>query len=171
LPNPAAAKAPAGPEEAETKKVDRPLLANTKNIIDRNLFDPERGATKVGEVASAALQKVRNLVLLGTAVIGDGRYAVFQQPSESPAAKAPQAGQMRLKLGDSFEGFRMSEIQDRRVVFTKGGSQVEVSLDFFRKFDDAKEKVKAPAPVAPRVAPRIPVPRRAAGEGPTKVQE
>jgi hypothetical protein len=146
------------------------LLPDTKNISERNLFDPDRGATKVGEVASGALQKVRSLVLLGTAVIGDSRYAVFQQPSEPPA-KTPQAGQMRLKLGDSFEGFRVSEIQDRRVVFTKEGSKIEVSLDFFRKFEDASEKVKTPAPAPPRVAPRIPVPRRAGGEGPAKAQE
>jgi hypothetical protein len=93
---------------------------------------------------------------------------------KSPATKTPQTGQMRLKLGDSFEGFRMSEIQDRRVVFTKGGSKVEVSLDFFRKFEDArdaKEKVKTATPVPPRIAPRIPVPRRAVGEGPAKAQE
>jgi hypothetical protein len=171
LPKSAAAKAPVGLEEPEAKKVDRPLLANTKNIIDRNLFDPERGAVKVGEVASAALQKVRSLVLLGTAVIGDSRYAVFQQPSESPAAKTPSAGQMRLKVGDSFEGFRVSEIQDRRVIFAKGGSQVEVSLDFFRKFEETKEKAKTTAPVGPRVAPRIPIPRRAAGEAPAKTEE
>jgi hypothetical protein len=171
LPKPAAAKAPAGNEEGPATKADRPLLADAKNIIERNLFDPERGATKVAEVASAALQRIRSLVLLGTAVIGDSRYAVFLQPSESPAVKTPQTGQMRLKLGESFEGFRMSEIQDRRVVFTKGGSQVEVSLDFFRKFDDAREKVKAPAPVPPRIAPRIPIPRRAGGEAPAKEQE
>lgn len=170
MPRSAAAKPPGGSEAGLAKPAERPVLASTKDIVEKNLFDPERGANRSGEVVVGAGQKVRNLILLGTAVIGNSRYAILQQPSDSPG-KAPAAGQIRLKVGDSFEGFRVSEIEDRRVVFAQGASQVEVALDFFRKVEDPRGAMKAPVPARPRIPPRIPVPRReAAGQGSTKAQ-
>ena len=50
---------------------------------------------------------------------------------------------MRLKLGDDLEGYRLAEIADKKVVFTKDAARVEVLLDYFRKVDVA----------APRAAP------------------
>lgn len=61
---------------------------------------------------------------------------------------------MRLKLGDTVEGFKLSEIHDKKVVFTKGSSKVEVALDYFRKIEPTKPVPAAPA--RPGVAPNVP---------------
>lgn len=148
--------------EGPKKEPLRPQVASTKNIIDKNLFDPERGAskTKEAEASSIAVQRIRSMVLLGTAILGNSRYAILQEPSDArpsaARAQAGQPGQLRLKLGDTVEGFKLSEIHEKRVVFTKGASTVEVSLDFFRKFDDAQERLKIPVQTRPGVAPNIP---------------
>lgn len=98
------------------------------------------------------------MVLLGTAILGDVRYAVLRDQVQggNPGQAATTAGQtiMRLRLGDDIEGFKLSDIGDKRVVFTKGPSRVEVLLDYFRK--DAP----VPAAVVPSPAPGQPGVRR-----------
>ena len=155
----------------ETKSAlpQRPVLASTKNIIDKNLFDPERGQgrSKEGEVQSAAVQRIRTMVLLGTAILGNGRYAILQGPSDARPlpGKAPpaQANQIRLKLGDSVEGFKVAEIQEKKIVFERGATKVELALDFMRKFDDPNVRTVAPGAAGGSRAP-TPVPRRVPGE-------
>jgi hypothetical protein len=156
LPKPGKGKE-AAPAEEPKEEPSRIQVANTRNIIEKNLFDPERGAgrTKEAEASSIAMQRIRSMVLLGTAILGTSRYAIMQEPtaSRSPAG-APQtgsSGQMRLKLGDTVEGFKLSEIREKSVVFTKGASRVEVALDFSRRV--VEPGVKAPAQPRPRVAP------------------
>jgi len=151
----------------ETKSAlpQRPVLASTKNIIDKNLFDPERGQgrSKEGEVQSAAVQRIRTMVLLGTAILGNGRYAILQGPSDARPlpGKAPpaQANQIRLKLGDSVEGFKVAEIQEKKIVFERGATKVEIALDFMRKVDDPNVRSGAPGAAGGPRAP-TPVPRR-----------
>jgi len=163
------------PAPAATEEAPQFQSANTRNIVEKNLFDPERGAnrTKEAEASAASTQRIRSLVLLGTAIIGDSRYAIIQEPAAG-AARAPtsagqpgSSGQMRLKLGDALEGFKLSEIRDKSVVFTKGGSRVEVAIDFFRPIPGAGQPSFSPAPIPPRpaVTPRIP-PRAAQGGAP-----
>jgi hypothetical protein len=151
-----------------------PLLANTKNIVDKNLFDPERGQgrSKEGEAQSAAAQRIRSMVLLGTAIIGSSRYAILQEAQDGRVApgKAPAVQPtMRLKLGDTVEGFKISDIQERRVVFTRGPTRVEVSLDYSRKVEETKERAAAPVPIGPRVPSTAP--RRIPGEVPPRERE
>jgi len=106
---------------------------------------------------------------MGTAILGNSKYAILQDPSavrpSAPNTKAPQTagqGQMRLKLGDTFEGFRVSEVRDKSVVFTKGPIREELSIDFFRPGDSQPQQATAPAPGAPAqqqprpgLAPRV----------------
>lgn len=145
----------------DQRGVPRSQWASTKNIIEKNLFDPERGAGQANEAeaSSAAAQRLRKMVLLGTAILEQSRYAVFQDPAGSrggaPTAQAGQPGQLRLKLGDTLEGFRLSQIHEDRVVFTKGSSRVEITLDFFRKLEEPRQREPSRArtmPV-PRIAP------------------
>jgi len=148
---------------AEPKK-DPPKqqLASTKNIIEKNLFDPERGASRAeqAEASSVAMQRVGSMVLLGTAILGSSSYAILQGPSDPrpspPGAKGGAATSLRLKLGDLVEGFKLSEIHEKKVIFTKGSSKVEVALDFFRKVEQTKQGPPAPIPPRPGVAPSIP---------------
>lgn len=159
--------APAAVEDESTKVSATPPAVTPDTIISKNLFDPERGAgaTREAEFNSRAFQRIRNMVLLGTVVIGENRSAILQDagaPGATPGVAAAPAGAMRVKLGDDIEGFRLTEIADRRVVFTKGGSRVEVLLDYFRRNDPAPARA-APAPgqggapaIVPRVVPNLP---------------
>jgi hypothetical protein len=157
-------------EKAEAKA---PSLVGTETIVSKNLFDPERGESRSREVEtnSRAFQRVRSMILLGTAILGDNRYAVLRDEAPTPAPglpgrtapPPPSANLMRLKLGDNVEGFRLSEIGDKRVVFTKGPAKVEVVLDYFRKVEPAPSPVRPPVPQQPGVnvpAPGQPGPAR-----------
>jgi hypothetical protein len=165
---------PLAPAPSVDEEAPQFQLANTRNIIDKNLFDPERGTTKKQEETvqrdNAARQRIRSMVLMGTALLGNSKYAILQDPATAPRpgapnTKAPQPGgqgQMRLKLGDTFEGFRVSEIRDKSVVFTKGPIREEISIDFFRPGDPQPQQATAPAPGAPAqqqprpgLAPRV----------------
>jgi len=155
-------------EKPETVPVRPPVT--TDIIISKNLFDPERGAgaTREAEENSRAFQRVRSMILVGTVIIGNNRVAILQEGSPTPVAgqrpTAQSASFMRLKVGDNVEGFRLTEIADKRVVFAKDASRVEVLLDYFRKVDTpqpargAIPQVATPpagAPV-PRVVPNLP---------------
>ncbi|MBI3001707.1 MAG: hypothetical protein HYY46_25110 [Deltaproteobacteria bacterium] len=147
-------------QEEEKSAPQRQQIASTKNIVERNLFDPERGAGMRGqaEADSMATQRIRSMILLGTAILGSSRYAILQGPSDGrpavPGSKAGAPNNLRLKLGDAVEGFKLSEIHEKKVVFTKGASKVEVALDFFRKIEPTKPVPAAPA--RPGVAPNVP---------------
>ena len=132
---------------------------NTDVIVSRNLFDPERGSsgTKEAEADSGALQRIRSFVLLGTAILGSNRYAILQDGGLLPPGRAPAP--LRFKVGDVVEGFSLSEIRDKNVVFSKGASRIELALDYFRKVDGPAQ---GRAPTAqPGVAGAVPVPAQA----------
>jgi hypothetical protein len=146
---------------------------DTQRIIEKNLFDPERGTGQVQQtqVSSGAMQQVQKMILLGTAILGSNRYALFEEGSggRGPAGARARTGQqniLRLKLGDTVEGFELSEIHEKKVVFTKGASKVEIALDFFRKVDNGNKQsvTSKPTRSQPRqaVSPRSRTPRRAA---------
>ncbi|HWP57293.1 MAG TPA: hypothetical protein VNL14_05360 [Candidatus Acidoferrales bacterium] len=166
---------PAAAAESARPPAPAPVMASTKTIVERNLFDPERGQgrTKEGEIQSAAAQRIRNMALLGTAILGSSRYAILQDAPEARSAPgktpAAQPGQIRLKLGDTLEGFKLTDIQEQKVVFTRGATKVEVALDFMRKLEESKDRVKAPVPVGPRVPAMVP--RRAPGEAAPRERE
>jgi len=145
---------------------------NTDVIVSKNLFDPERGAgaTREAEENSRSFQRVRGMILIGTVIIGNYRVAILQDGTTSPGIgqrpSAQSAALMRLKVGDNVDGFRLTEIADKRVVFAKDASTVEVLLDYFRKLEAAQPprpvapgQVTAPPPTGvpvPRVVPNLP---------------
>lgn len=162
---------PAAAESAANERVATAPRApiNTDMIVSKNLFDPERGAgaTREAEENSRAFQRLRNMILVGTVIIGNNRTAIVQDGSNSnvPAGAPNQtAAPMRLKLGDNVEGFRLSEIGDKRVVFSKDASRIEVLLDYFRKVEVAQPRTLPPGQVSqpgaaapvPRVIPNLP---------------
>jgi hypothetical protein len=169
LPNPRKAKPPSAVEDAKAATNPRPIIG-TETIISKNIFDPERGAgqTREAEANSQAFQRIRSMVLLGTAILGNNRLAILQDRGASPGAAA--SGQsnalMRIKLGDTVEGFKLSEISEKRVVFARGTATVEVPLDYFRKVDVAQPRGSVAAQTSPAgqaakpgvVAPRVVTP-------------
>ena len=155
--------------DAPAAVVARPPV-NTEIIVSKNLFDPERGAgaTREAEESSRAFQRVRAMILIGTVIIGNNSVAILQEgsaaPSGVPRAPGQSASLMRLKVGDNLDGFRLTEIADKRVVFAKDASRVEVLLDYFRKVQSAQpprivapgQGIPPPAVTTPRVVPNLP---------------
>jgi hypothetical protein len=166
LPNPRNAKSPIVGEDAKAVTNRRPTTG-TESIISKNVFDPERGAglTRETETNSQAVQRVRSMVLLGTAILGKNRFAILQDggASSGPAAASGQPlGTMRIKLGDTVEGFRLSEISEKRVVFARGSAKIELPLDYFRKTDVAQPRRQVAAQTSPTgqaAAPGVVPPR------------
>ena len=170
LPTPGKAKSPVVVEDAKAVANPRPIIG-TETIISKNIFDPERGAglTREAEANSKAFQRVRSMVLLGTAILGNNRLAILQDvgPSAGTAAAAGQSTSLlRIKLGDTVEGFKLSEILEKRVVFARGTATVEVPLDYFRKIDGTQPRGPAVAKTSPEgqaaapgvIAPRVGTP-------------
>ncbi len=166
LPNPRKAKSPIAVEDAKAFTNPRPIIG-TETIVSKNIFDPERGAglTRESEANSQAFQRIRSMVLLGTAILGNNRFAILQDGGVSPGASGTPGQSntlMRIKLGDTVEGFKLSEISERRVVFARGTAKVEVSLDYFRKIDGSQPRASATAqksPAGQAAAPGVVPPR------------
>ena len=160
LPNSAKAKTPI---TAEDKPItNAPRIIGTETIISKNIFDPERGAgfTREAEANSQAFQRIRGMVLLGTAILGNNRFAILQDGGVSgvPGVPGQSVVPMRIKLGDTVEGFRLSEVSEKRVVFAKGTATVEVPLDYFRKTDLAQPRGSVATQTSPAgqgAAPRV----------------
>ena len=169
----------AGSSEKQLASVVRPPVS-TDAIVSKNLFDPERGAgaTREAEENSRSFQRVRGMILVGTVILGNDRIAILQDggtPAGVPRAPGQAPAAMRLKVGDNLEGFRLAEIADKRVVFSKDATRVEILLDYFRKVETVPGRVAAPGqlptgpagvpgqvtvppavPPAPRVVPNLP---------------
>lgn len=171
LPSPS--KSGVGPDIVPEKEQPAPkAVVSIDSIVSKNLFDPERGAGagREAEESSRAYQRIRNMILVGTVVMGNTRTAIIQDgaaPSTNPGAPRQSPTTLRLKPGDTVEGYRVAEIGERRVAFTKDGSRVEIALDYFRKVEVPAPRAPAPAQVntpgtaAPTAPPTLPnLPRR-----------
>jgi hypothetical protein len=77
LPNPGKAKSPILVDGSKPT-MNPPVTVGTEIIISKNIFDPERGAgfTREAEANSQAFQRIRSMVLLGTAILGNNRFAI-----------------------------------------------------------------------------------------------
>ncbi len=132
-------------------------LANTDAIVKKNLFHPQRGEGEIEVTGDSSLgmDKLKDLVLLGTVIAGSERYALVKIPPDNKprgrrarrlgrSRSQPRGELRRLVLGDTLEGFRLEEIHAQKVVFKKDSSTVDVVLDFSRKVkvDEIKEEVK-----------------------------
>src|SRR6266498_5349832 len=166
LPNPRKAKSPIGVEDAKAVTNPRSIIG-TETIISKNIFDPERGAglTREAEANSQAFQRIRSMVLLGTAILGNNRFAILEDggvSSGAPGTPGQSIAPMRVKLGDTVEGFRLSEISEKRIVFARGTATVEVPLDYFLKTDVAQPRRPVAAQTSPAgqaAAPGVSAPR------------
>jgi hypothetical protein len=171
MPNPGKAKTPVLAEGSKGA-ASPPAIIGTETIVSKNIFDPERGAgfTREAEANSQAFQRIRSMVLLGTAILGNNRFAIMQDGATSsgtPGVPGQSAATMRIKLGDTVEGFKLSEVSEKRVVFARGASTVEVPLDYFRKTEIAQPRrpvtaqtgVVAPTPAQPGAVGTAPIPQ------------
>src|SRR5262245_42728808 len=136
LPNPRKAKSPIAVEDSKAVTNLRTAIG-TETIVSKNIFDPERGDgfNRDTEETSKGFKRNRSMVLLGTAILGNNRFAIVQEGISPGVPRTPgqPVGPMRVKLGDTVEGFKLSEISEKRIVFARGAAKVEVPLDYFRK--------------------------------------
>ena len=135
LPNPRKAKTPIAVEDSKAVTNARPIIG-TETIIGKNIFDPERGAglTREAEANSQAFQRIRSMVLLGTAILGNNRFAILEDggvSSGAPGTPGQSIAPMRVKLGDTVEGFRLSEISEKRIVFARGTRDGRIAARLF----------------------------------------
>lgn len=164
VPRPVKPKRPADRADRKVEAKASSAILGTDVIVAKNLFDPERGAgrTKDAEADSRSTQRIRSMTLLGTAILGSSRFAIVQDGDGAARPGAPAAPQVprRIKLGDSIEGFSLAEVSEKKVVFTKGATRVELPIDYFRKVPVATlpsgpqaRQPAGPRQVAPGVAP------------------
>lgn len=130
-----------------------PLIAGTQNIINKSLFDPGRGASRIEdmEVADTSFQLAGNMSLIGTFITENERYAIIQLPPSPGRAKE----QERFKVNDMVEEFRLSEIHEKKVVLKRGSSKIELMLDFFLKTEEAGQRPGNPATVVPETKSNV----------------
>ncbi len=121
-------------------------LVNVRSIVERNLFDPNRGAVNAKETEnlSQGKQAMEGLALLGIVIVGSKRYAILKIPSNTGSGasrgkrragskRGTRGEHRRLALGDMLDGYKLSEIHAQKVVFKKGPDTVELTLDFSRR--------------------------------------
>jgi hypothetical protein len=123
-PNPRKAKTPISVEDAKAVTNPRPIIG-TETIIGKNIFDPERGAgfTREAEANSQAFQRIRSMVLLGTAILGNNRFAILQDGGVSSGAPEPLANRSRQRVSSSGIRWRGSGCQKfrKKELFLPGG--------------------------------------------------
>jgi hypothetical protein len=98
----------------------------------------------------------------------NNRFAILQEGGSpgAVAAAGRSIAPFRIKLGDTVEGFKLSEISEKRVVFAKGTSTVDVPLDYFRNSDGTQPQGAVAAQTSPAgqaptpgvVSPRVVTP-------------
>lgn len=165
LPNPGQARSPIAVETSKGA-TNPPANIGTETIISKNIFDPERGAgfTREVEANSQAFQRIKSMILLGTAILGNNRFAVLQDGAMASTVPGQSAAPMRIKLGDTVEGFKLAEVSEKRVVFARGAATVEVPLDYFRKIDTPQPRraISPPTGTAGQASPppRVITPRQ-----------
>jgi hypothetical protein len=80
-------------------------------------------------------------VLFGTVVHGEEMRAIIKTPADRI---------LRLKPGDDVEGWKVTEIDKRRVVLSSGPRSLELSL--FTRKDAVEGAAGAPLPAVDQVA-------------------
>lgn len=108
-----------------------PAIGEYYVIIEKSLFDPERGsAGDSGESEDEEMTplELRNFVLVGCITLDNGVKAAFIK-------NKPKRTTERYYLGDDFEGYTVSEIQPFKVCFTKGKNTSYLAL-----FDEGADR-------------------------------
>lgn len=122
-PSPASASGAAAelPEPQPLPEVEMPAKQEFSAIVERPLFSPSRRPAEGGETAAAPAQALE-IALTGVIISEDERIALLR----------PQGRQrtLRLRQGDTYEGWTVADIREHSVTFRRDGSETEVELKF-----------------------------------------
>jgi hypothetical protein len=156
-----------------------PSLAAYAVVSEQNLFHPERKmpAEKKAEVQKVVIPKP-DLMLYGTLIADDMSIAYVEDRKAPLPAGGRGNRQMRLKKGDSINGYVLREIEPDRVVLAKGEEKLVVMLEDKDKKRGVTGAAATPASAAaapatagttaggPPVRPGVPAGYRSAGSSP-----
>jgi hypothetical protein len=127
-------------------------------IASRSPFSFDRNDTNL-EVVEAVPQPVSGPkpVLLGTLLLGKERLALMGKPGTNSRSGSP------VKVGQTFEGWQVVEIQDSSVVVDSNGVKESITVGR-AAIERSSEKTSAPsqAPAAPVAAAPAATPARPA---------
>ncbi len=102
-------------------------------IPAQNLFSETRAREEKAEAAAAAAPETPPLdvkpVLVGITITGPQRYALIIDPSSTATGRKTQ----RRKLGDSYRGYTITDIDDNKMVLQHGNRREVIPL-----FDGSK---------------------------------
>jgi hypothetical protein len=130
-------------------------LGSYEVIVDKDLFDPDRGVTEEEasdeDTASPGEELNKKYQVYGAIIAGEMRQAFVkvveeQKPVRRPSRKRSYKKDEELRtvtVGDLMDGWRVAEITPDGVEFTGRGERVHLGI-----FDVAKADRKATAPVA-----------------------
>jgi len=123
------------------------LSARYQVIIQKNPFDPERGAGKEegdGQgTASEANEFTKKYAVYGVVIAGKSRYA-FLKPVTKARSRDKDGDVLRkITIGDLVDGWEVSDIKNEGVFFTGAGKKV-----FLKVFGTTKRERTSNKPVA-----------------------
>lgn len=158
------------------------------------IFNAERnlagGSGKDGQARNAGNVGIDRVQYSGSIIAGENTkallsYPLGEQPASSPGGGpvSPRQGFLRVVVGDTVNGYKVTEILADKITFSRGGQKITKLL-----YDRTKERTQAqpqpsrapnaPAPSPPALQPpprqeepRVPAPRKPLQPQPTPSDE
>ena len=129
-------------------------------IVQKNPFDPERGAgTKEEEGqegASEAEEFTKKYAVYGVVIAGNSRYAFLKPVTRSRSRERDGEGLRKVTIGDLVDGWEVSSIKSDGVFFTGAGKKVFLKVFGTTKSERASNKPVAIATPKPRISRPMP---------------
>ncbi|HIJ89224.1 MAG: hypothetical protein OEV89_00005, partial [Desulfobulbaceae bacterium] len=159
---------------ASEKRVSlQPVLPEAPPDLNQGyIFNAERnlavGGGKDGQSQNAGNVGIDKVQYSGSIIAGDNFKALLCYPLGGQPGAPPSGaklGFLRVVVGDTVNGYKVTEILPRQITFSRGGQKITKLL-----YEKTKERVQAQTPqtrepnvMAPAASPAPPPPRQ---EGP-----
>jgi hypothetical protein len=129
----------------------QPSLGVVPDLNQGYLFSPERslaaGSGKGGQAQNAANVSIDKIHYSG-AIIADNPKALLSYSLgtlEDASGGAQKQGFLRVGLGDTVNGYKVTDILPEKIIFSRDGQQITKLL-----YDKAKDRSLVPAPLSSR---------------------
>ncbi len=129
-------------------------------IIQKNPFDPERGAGKEEKdgqgAASEANEFTKKYAVYGVVIAGRSRYAFLKPVTRARTRDKDGEGLRKITIGDLVDGWEVSDIKNEGVFFTGTGKKVFLKVFGTTKSERTSNKPVAIATPKPRIFRPLP---------------
>jgi type II secretory pathway component PulC len=143
-------------DNSEDKKKE-PIIVEYSNIVEKNLFHPERMIPPEKKVAQELPKP--EIVLYGTMITEEAKIAYVEDLKAKTTTPGRGPRQRPIKKGEMISGFTVKDITEDKIILQRGEESITVSL-----LDPSKKKqrqssqplpaVKQP-PTQPQQAPNV----------------